>query len=203
VRWWLRDKGSDLAAVADVIPDPETWGDLEEGPPSADAATTQMDAGRRRVHYQGTGRRLLLNLRAASGRHCGVEALHLSETYGGMLCGLPSKEANAGIIERLKTKAARMWSERPVFVVPPQVHVEIMPECRSVPWLTESMRTAHVLPPLECIAWLTSEPLRSDDAGSELVVAWFSDVISGDLQAWVQAGLHDVPWEQYARDCSL
>jgi hypothetical protein len=34
VRWWLRDGGNDLAAVADLILDPERWGDLEGAIPN-------------------------------------------------------------------------------------------------------------------------------------------------------------------------
>jgi hypothetical protein len=164
--------------------------------------TDQTEPTKRRSPCQNTSGRSLLNLRLASGRHCSVVAIHLSETYAGLLVGWPSEETNAGVIETAKAFAAEIFGEWPTFVVPPRVEVRLMPDSRLMP-LPESARTAHVLPPITCIARLHSAERSGDYLESDLVLVWLADELAGDLQAWVEAGVHDVPWERYAEDTSL
>ncbi len=133
-----------------------------------------------------------------------VDAIYASETYGGMLEGLPTAELNERLATtRVQETVAKLWGDgRHVHVIPPKVaylRVE-----RGMALASREPTANPKLPPVRVVAWLSSwKPVRDpDEHGSHAFVAWFQD--DGDVSpARVQGALAGLDWRAVARDFSL
>ena len=119
-----------------------------------------------------------------------VDTVHISQTYAGVLEGLPTTEET---IARAKALARRLCGERPVMVVPPittPLHQHEasrlgLPRERCPRWLV--------------IAWLQG-PAMKDGDGSELVVIWFQDAPGFEIPSAILHDLSCDSWEKHAKD---
>jgi hypothetical protein len=129
-----------------------------------------------------------MNLVLPNGRKVFVDSLIYQPTYLGLLEGRPNRAINNRIIQRIAHETQVLWGKRPLHVIPPSVDL-------SDP--------AHpVLPPFRFVAWLRShEPLRAENAGSELVVVWFrAEFTELTFAQIICQEVVNLAWEQLAAD---
>lgn len=123
-----------------------------------------------------------------SGRRVWLNAFHFDQMYAGLIIGLPNNAP--GYILEQKTKAQVIWGSRPTYTIPPAtiIREQGARQYESFPWFCYK-------------AWLTSDELDSQNAGSELIVIWFAEEpMELSLITTVEQACRDVPWEQYAQD---
>ncbi len=122
-----------------------------------------------------------------SGRRVWLEAFHFEKTYAGLMAGYPKNQP--GYITSQEKKAEVMWVPGAIFTIPPMTILREHSGRRFESW------------PLYCYkAWLTSEAIDPNDAGSQLIVIWFAEHSVGiSLTAMVEKACRDVPWEPHAK----
>lgn len=123
-----------------------------------------------------------------SGRPLVLEALHVQQTYLGLLEGRPNAEINDEVVDELRGQAAKLWGQRRVHVVHPH-----------------GASPGDALPAWACVGWFSSKPIQpSEGDTSELVVVWFEhSVFEVPLRALAQDRLESLAWEELAEDCTF
>ncbi|WP_147341265.1 hypothetical protein [Actinomadura logoneensis] len=123
-----------------------------------------------------------------------LTSLNVTQTYGGLIEGGPSKRFNDRLVQRALESASR--GEMPVHLVPPVIKLD---ERRP-------HDPTEVLPPLRCIGFFHGPPTPravGDWWRTDLVVVWFQEPSERILHPDVEAQMWDLPWEEKARDLSF
>lgn len=116
------------------------------------------------------------------GHRVTVRALDFDLAYGARPPRQPSSEADERARRAFLHQLARQWGPRPVAV------------------LDDEAPATPGLPRVACAAWLSADAFDESSLGSELVVAWWQDSVSGPLPRQVLAHVHALPWTCLARN---
>ena len=113
-----------------------------------------------------------------------VEAYHRTNTYAGLILGIPSVESNQRLINHLSYP--KDWGER----------VCIMK-------ISDMYADENRLKPIINSVWLSSStPVKDKNSfGADLVVMFFSDEnLEMTIKEIILNGVRDIPWEKFATD---
>jgi hypothetical protein len=129
----------------------------------------------------------------ASGRTIRLLALDQSFTYEGLLLGMPTREMNQKLMDRLIA----------TYVHPAEYGVPLLldPEQRplAVPDHTPHHGAPTALPSVTCVARFISGALaETDDIWSVLRVIWFQDDFAFPIGARALTQIADIDWEMHA-----
>lgn len=139
------------------------------------------------------------DLRLDSGRSVSLVTLRQFSVYEGLLEGLPTREMNAQIIDRLVAEEqARPFASAPLLLTPEQRPLEGYHD-RPYPFGKPAS-----LPQIACVGRFRSlRPARnpSDDC-SELVVIWFQNDFAPPIGPEVWPHFRAIDWDRHATDYS-
>jgi hypothetical protein len=129
----------------------------------------------------------------ASGRTIRLLALDQRGTYEGLLLGVPTREMNQGMLDRLVAQ----------YVHPAEYGVPLLlePEQRSfdIPTRVHVPGTPAKLPAVTCIARFNSDgQLGTDDIWSVLRVIWFQADFAFPIEDRVLRQIAEIDWETHA-----
>jgi len=130
----------------------------------------------------------------ASGRTIDLLALDQYFTYEGLLAGVPTREMNQEMIDRLIAR----------YVHPAEYGVPVLLEPEQQPREASDHRrirgTPATLPSVTCIARFNSDgQLGTDDIWSVLRVIWFQDQFAFPIEDRVLRQIAEMDWETHAR----
>ena len=147
-----------------------------------------------------SGKTYDMNIRLSCGRNVRVRFFSLTDTYGGLLAGSPTRELNRQIIERAKAQAAQANESSPVHVIPPKTvmrthaAVQFPVRCSAADdiLVVRSRRIRYPeLPAVTCTA------LLEDIGDSLLTVVWFRGDCSGKaIRTVIESAVRDLPWNE-------
>jgi len=126
-----------------------------------------------------------------SGIKVTVESFHLNKTYGGVICGQPSKEMNQGILDSIKYPSN--WGARKSIIKSNNIY---------------SDSNSHLIKDFTCNVWLNSFETINDKLnwfdGSQLIVTFFVKSISDrTLEEIIKAEIFEVDWILNAENYEL
>ena len=129
----------------------------------------------------------------ASGRTIHLLALDQYFTYEGLLLGVPTREMNQEMIDRLIAR----------YVHPAECGVPLLLEPEQQPLEVPDHRPVHGTPaalhPVTCIARFNSDGrLGTDDIWSVLRVIWFQEEFAFPIADRAREQLADIDWETNA-----
>jgi hypothetical protein len=130
-----------------------------------------------------------LQLTLDCGRRVWLSAFAYSDTYSGLLEGLPNAAINGRIIERALVYES--WGPRKSHLIPPEV---------------DTRDPRHpALPPALLRAWLwCNDPIDPKFHGSSLVVVWFSnECLEETVTEVVFRAVRGLRWDELAEDFYL
>lgn len=130
-----------------------------------------------------------------SSRFITLRELRLRGTYEGLLNGLPTREKNLRLLERIaKNEGCARYGVAPIIISPVEVEIEL-PEGEEYPFGFPAR-----LPDIYCIARFESIAPTQDGAGdaSGLVIVWFQENFSVPPSPDILHQLKSVEWEKYA-----
>ena len=125
-----------------------------------------------------------MKIKLNSGTEVFVEAYHRTNSYAGLILGIPSVESNQRLINHLSYP--KDWGER----------VCIMKK-------SDMYATKNELKPVINSLWLSSsKPIKDTKAdGADLVVMFFSEEnLEMTIKEIILEGVQDIPWEKLATD---
>ena len=134
-----------------------------------------------------------------------VDSYYSHHTYGGMLEGVPTKEDNRRTMKRAEGRLQKLWGERNIWVLNP----EVTPAKDKFPHrlpehMSEAVTKGEYLPPIECMAWLRSyRPVKDENAcGSHAFVIWYQtkEMMDEPIAEQIQAAFDGFKWSQIAED---
>ncbi|MBE0527609.1 MAG: hypothetical protein IH629_00185 [Thermoleophilia bacterium] len=130
----------------------------------------------------------------ASGRTIRLLALDQYFTYEGLLLGMPTREMNQEMIDRLIARYVHPAEYGvPLLLKPEQQPLEV-PEHRPV------HGTPATLPSVTCIARFNSDgQLGTDDIWSVLRLIWFQEDFALPIEERVLQQIAEIDWETHAR----
>ena len=130
----------------------------------------------------------------ASGRIIDLLALDQHYTYEGLLAGIPTREMNQDMMDRLIAGYVRPAEYGvPLLLEPMQQQLEVSPH-------RPHRGTATRLPLVTCIARFDSDgQLGTDDIWSVLRVIWFQDEFAFPIEERVLQQIRAIDWETHAR----
>lgn len=137
------------------------------------------------------------DLRLATGRTISLDSLRQFKVYGGLLEGMPTREMNQRIIDRLiaEEQARPFASTPPLLLTPEQRPIEYQDD-RPYPFGEPAQ-----LPAIACVGRFSSSPARDMARdGSVLVVIWFQDNFAPPIGPDVWPQFREMDWNQYAVD---
>ena len=129
-----------------------------------------------------------------------IDSLYLTNTYGGLVDGVPTRGLNESLVETTKKWVERNWGPgRKIHVVTPPVRPV------DLPWDAHGRvgkDPPERLPAFGCRAWLTSEEMKREAHGSHAFLLWWtdSDVAEVPVGELVLKALASLKWEEIAED---
>ncbi len=139
----------------------------------------------------------LNQIRLNSGREVSLRAYRQFRVYEGLLEGMPTREMNADIIDRLVAEErARPFTGPPLLLTPEQRPLK-HPRRHPYPFGEPA-----ALPSVACVGrFHSSSPTREAMRDfSDLVVIWFQDEFSPPIGPEVWNQFHEIDWDRHARD---
>lgn len=138
------------------------------------------------------------------GRDVELDSYYMTETYGGMLEGLPTRDGNESRIRSAKRDLEKLWGKRKVHVVTPKV-TPVVPDAFLRADTISRYPNAERMPPFMCWAWIVSFKTVQPDAdasGSHAFLIWFQDREAAKLPLVEQAQqvLAGLSWAEIAED---
>ncbi len=129
----------------------------------------------------------------ASGRTIRLLALDQYFTYEGLLLGVPTREMNQEMIDRLIARYVHPAEYGvPLLLTPEQQPLEV-PEHRPV------HGTPATLPSVTCIARFNSDgQLGTDDIWSVLRLIWFQEDFAFPIEERALQQIAEIDWETHA-----
>jgi len=129
-----------------------------------------------------------------SGRIIQLLALDQHYTYEGLLAGLPTREMNQDMMDRL----VRGYTRPEEYGTPPLLKLEQQPF--GIPERVPVLGTRARLPSVTCIARFDSDgQLGTDDIWSVLRVIWFQDEFAFPIGKRVLQQIDAIDWETHAK----
>ena len=124
-----------------------------------------------------------MKIKLNSGIEVKVEAYHRTNSYAGLILGIPSVESNQRLINHLSYP--KEWGSR---------------DC--VLKISDNYATKNELKPIINSVWLSSKPIKDkNSAGADLVIMWFSnEQLDKTIKEIIIAGVGDIEWEKFATD---
>ena len=113
-----------------------------------------------------------------------VEAYYRTNTYAGLILGIPSVESNQRLINHLSYP--KDWGNRDCVIK-----------------ISDNYGTTNELKPIINSVWLSSsEPIEDKNSfGADLVVMFFSyENLEMTIQEIILNGVRDLQWEKFATD---
>jgi hypothetical protein len=143
------------------------------------------------------GLRLTSALTLPSGRTINLLELQQSYTYEGLLEGLPTAEANRGLLGRLPWK--HRHGGRPAHLIAPKEELLNYRDPSGEPY---AFGTPARLPPILCVARFESlQPAADQEAhASALAVVWFQNRFAFPIDEDVIKAIAAIDWEASAGD---
>ena len=131
-----------------------------------------------------------------SGRLVALQELRQHRTYEGLLEGLPTREANAYLLQDLISQHRDTpYPGLPYLIQPAETRIEF-PDALEYPFGTPAS-----LPGVTCVARFTSlEPIRSNGDYSGLVIIWLQDEFAFPVAPGVMSHLLAMDWSAHAVD---
>ena len=131
-----------------------------------------------------------------SGREIRLDVFRQSFVYAGLLEGLPTREINQRLIERLRTQERECRGELPYLIDPPERLIQYEGD---QPY---RFGTPAAIPGVECIGQFTSfQPARGANRdGSHLTIIWFQDEWAFPIDPGMREQIRAIDWEQHAHD---
>jgi hypothetical protein len=145
-----------------------------------------------------------------------IEQLYQSMTYASILVGYPTEEDNKRIISRgLEAVKAKIYCAQEPYLIPPKVWDikltdedlgELLGYPSHLPEYAETL--AHdralfgelqILPRVECMADLSSSPVKDGD-GSSLTVVWYQDHSALPIADEIIDQIKKLDWRKLAVD---
>ncbi len=137
------------------------------------------------------------DIRLDSGRSVMLDSLRQFRVYGGLIEGVPTREMNQRIIDRLLAEEqARPFADPPLLLVPEQRPIEYHRE-RPYPFGEPA-----ALPPIGCVGQFSSNsPARDMTCDcSGLTVIWFQNEFAPPIGHDVWSQFRAMNWEEHAID---
>jgi hypothetical protein len=132
-------------------------------------------------------------IKLLSGQTIFLKELCQTETYGGLLEGLPTREMNKRILERIHQKYSASLSG--LFMLQP---IETLIQgIDSYPFGTPAL-----IPSIQCVACFRAlEPTRNKFFDySELTIVWFQKNFALPIDPIVLQAIQSLDWENHATD---
>ena len=143
-------------------------------------------------HMDGGDRMSKSELILASGRTIHLNSLHQWAVYSGLLEGLPTREMNAGMIERACGEARTRNGHEPFLIEPVQTPIE---EEGGYPFGEPA-----ALPAIGCVADFVA---FGGDYYTSLTVIWFQDDYAFPISLEAERALVALDWEKLAKEQEL
>lgn len=131
----------------------------------------------------------------SSGVKIHLQSIHLSHTYGGLLCGSPSEHVNDSIISEINEN-----QEVTYFIIKPRVTMLSEDEFFGRNFAQDKAKTIPLLPPVKVHALFES---YEEKDSSFLNIAWFQDDFTVTTPSFIRKKIKDIDWYQYACELSL
>ncbi|MFP2932888.1 hypothetical protein ACLESO_48625 [Pyxidicoccus sp. 3LG] len=138
------------------------------------------------------------DLTLLTGRDVSIRSLDQSRTYEGLLEGLPTRQMNQRILQRLVEEArSKVHGVEPYLVPPREKPIDYSRDGRPYPFGDPAM-----LPSVVCIARLHSrKPARNRDCDySALAVVWLQEEFAFPIDPGVMDYLRALDWDNLAAD---
>jgi len=132
-------------------------------------------------------------LMLANGRKIGAEAILAYRTYENLLVGIPNERLNAEHLASLPQKMKELFSNAPVFVIPP------LRWRQNGEWPKGSGNKIELLPLVVLAGLFTSEPL-ANGFKSRLVVVWHQHTALPFIADFLLPHFESLDWEAIAED---
>jgi hypothetical protein len=130
----------------------------------------------------------------ASGRTIHLLALDQYFTYEGLLLGVPTREMNQEMIDRLIARYVHPAEYGVPLLLEPEQQPLDVPEYRHVDG------TPATLPSVTCIARFNSDgQLGTDDIWSVLRVIWYQEEFAFPIDGRALRQIAEIDWETHAR----
>lgn len=145
-----------------------------------------------------------INFKLTDGRDVSLDSYYMTETYGGMLEGLPTRDRNESRLRSAKQSLEKIWGKRKIHVVPPKV-TPVVPGPGLGADTIARYPNAERFPPIMCWAWVTSFKTvhpDGDACGSHAFLIWFQDEEQFALPPveQVRQVLAGLTWAEVAED---
>lgn len=136
----------------------------------------------------------VVSVELSCGRPIRASSLHISETYSGLLEGLPSAQMNEFIIDTIRSRVQKIFSgDWPVELIDPIRRTEQRKNDRR-------SRPVEYLPRFWMASRFESLPIGSANHGSAAIVIWFQDDPMPCPGESALAELRRLDWTAIARD---
>ena len=132
-------------------------------------------------------------LMLATGRKIGAEAIFAYSTYANLLVGIPNERLNAQHLASLPQQMKELFSNAPVFVIPP------LRWRQKGEWPKGSGNKIELLPLVVLAGLFTSEPL-ANGFKSRLVVVWHQHAVFPFIADFLLPNFESLNWEAIAED---
>jgi hypothetical protein len=129
----------------------------------------------------------------ASGRKIGAEVIFAYRTYANLLVGIPNERLNAEHLAPLPHQMKELFSNAPVFVIPP------LRWPQSGEWPKGSSNKIELLPPVVLAGLFTSEPF-ANGFKSRLVIVWHQQAVFPLIADFLLPHFESLDWEAIAED---
>ena len=126
----------------------------------------------------------------ASGREIQLTELRQEGVYYGLLEGLPTREGNREVIDRLREQARERTQSEPYLIEP--VQTPIVLKGKPYPFGDPAR-----LPDIACVADFSSKG-RDVRFFTSLTIIWFQDDYAFPLSEDARAALHALDWDAHA-----
>lgn len=134
-------------------------------------------------------------LQLKNGRKIYANEVHMDRTYAGLLEGSPDDESNEFFLEALPRKMQRIFTDTPVYILPPEIERQTRPHP-----LHGSIEVAS-MPPIEiAMRFVSHVSLTSEGHASQLVIVWHQHTAIPMLPDAIRAHLENLEWSAHAKD---
>jgi hypothetical protein len=129
---------------------------------------------------------VIITITFADGVRARAQAIHIRQTYGGLVAGFPSPELNQQILRSTPKEVRRVFGSWPVIIIP------------APPRMVR--RTQQWLPRIEVWSWFESEPVNHGSMCSCLSVVWHQNRPYPFVELNVLKRLKAICWRKAAKD---
>jgi len=134
-------------------------------------------------------------LQLKNGRKIYADEVHMDRTYAGMLEGTPDDETNQFFLDALPRTMQRIFSNAPVYILPPEIERQTRPHP-----LRGSIEVAS-MPPIEiAMRFVSHASLTSEGHASQLVIVWHQHTANPMMTDNIRARLENLDWNAHAKD---